>query len=115
MNKNPMNNINKILERFDERIIELRKKTKEFPSRAMEGLLPILEKDHKATKEYFHKELSSLIRNKRKEIKKAFVETFKGVGELWFPYQGCGDTTKEEELDAVEQIWNELITNLEKK
>ena len=39
-----MNNINKILERFDERIIELRKKTKEFPSRAMEGLLPILEK-----------------------------------------------------------------------
>ena len=64
---------------------------------------------------FLRKELSSLIEEERKSIKEAFVETFKGAGELWFPYQGCGDTTKEEELDAVEQIWNELITNLEKK
>jgi len=54
--------IEKILDRFDGRIIALRKKAKEFPSRAMEGLLPIFEKDHEETKEYFRKELSSLMR-----------------------------------------------------
>ena len=80
-----MTNINKILERFDERIIELRKKAKEFPSRAMEGLLPILEKDHKATKEYFHKELSSLIERDRKVIRSK-MKTYTIEEEKLTPY-----------------------------
>ena len=92
-----MNNINKILDKFDERFFN--------PSIPSPNEL----------KTFIKKELSSLIEEERKSIKEAFVETFKGAGELWFPYQGCGDTTKEEELDAVEQIWNELITNLERK
>ena len=82
--------IEKILERFDGRIIALRKKAKEFPSRAMEGLLPIFEKDHEETKEYFRKELSSLIKEERKQAR------------------------TEGYMDCLEQQ-TELIKNLEKK
>jgi hypothetical protein len=106
--KNKIKGIEKILERFDERIIELRKKAKEFPSRAMEGLLPILEEDNKKIKKYFRKELSALVEEERTETIKN-IHTF--IKQSILNEDDYGDLT----IIFNKKKWNRLINNLQNK
>lgn len=48
----------------------------------------------------------------REEIRQAIIDEVKGSGEMWFPYEGCGDTTKEEALEAAEMFADSILDSL---
>ena len=51
----------------------------------------------------------------RERIRKNFYDEFAGAGELWFPYIGCGVSTKEEEEREVDGYWKDVSKNTDKQ
>jgi len=49
------------------------------------------------------------------EIHKAFIENYRGAGEVWIPYVSDDECTEKEELEAVEAEWQGVLANITKK
>lgn len=53
--------------------------------------------------------LTSEVEKERELIKQAFIKEYRGSGEQWFPYESEGNCTKEEEQEAIEREWDEVM------
>jgi len=72
-------------------------------------------KDHKTGNRNIKKTkqfISKTLKAERERVHQAFVRNYRGAGEVWFPYESKGNCTKEEELEAVENEWQNVLDEL---
>jgi hypothetical protein len=51
-------------------------------------------------------------KEEREKFKVAFYDKFVGSGEVWFPYVGCGVENEQEEREAVDEHWEDILNSI---
>lgn len=63
----------------------------------------------------YKKDIEEAQKRGREEIKQAFIKTYKGRGDHFFSYVSEGNCTPEEEQQAIEEEWEQVMSELSKE